>query len=67
MEIILGAMVTAFGSVIVALLNRQRKTIDKELRPNGGSSFRDLVDTMATSVMRIEEKLDQHIRSHNDS
>ena len=32
-------------------------TVEAQMRPNGGSSLRDAIDNMASSISRIDERL----------
>lgn len=46
---------------IVARLER----IEKEVRPNGGTSMRDTVGDIQAAVDRVEATLERHIVSHS--
>lgn len=40
------------------------KAIEKELKPNGGSSMRDAIGRVEQRLAAVETRLDDHVRSH---
>jgi len=69
-EVVMAAMITAVGVIIVALINkmsnrtakleRQSKDIHHEIKRNGGSSMKDGVDDMQHSLAEVLHKQDIH-------
>lgn len=57
---ILGVVV----AVVVFLVDSRVNRMYRELKPNGGASFRDAVDRQAAALDRIERKIDGHIQWH---
>ncbi len=41
------------------------RRIEKELQPNHGTSLRDAVDKAVTLATALEQRLEDHIRTHN--
>ena len=69
-EVVMAALLTVIGGIIVALINkmgnrtakleRQSKEIHYEVKNNGGSSMKDGVDEMKTSLEEVLHKQDIH-------
>ena len=69
-EVVMAALLTVIGGIIVALINkvghrtarleRQSKEIRSEVKRNGGSSMKDGVDEMKDSLEEVLHKQDIH-------
>ena len=47
-------------------LIRAQTALNKEFKPNGGKSTRDIIDRIETDLRDIRVKLDDHIEWHLD-
>lgn len=60
MEILAGALIAGVSAVLVAWLNNRRgKATLAELRPNGGTSMRDLLDRVAEKQLTGESTINK--------
>lgn len=60
-DLVTVAIVTAVGSVLVALIQRGHKRNSQEHQENAGR-----LDSILVATGRIEEKIDEHIQAHKD-
>jgi hypothetical protein len=59
--------ILAVGSMVLAALIwiiRAQLSMEKQFKPNGGSSLRDSIDRLERNDNYLRDRLDQHIDQH---
>jgi hypothetical protein len=68
---IIGIVVGLFAILTAVLgglawLIRAQQAMQKEFKPNGGSSTRDSLNRIESDIRNVQDKLDDHINWHMD-
>ena len=61
------AIISIFGfafSALIFVIDARINRITKEMKPNGGTSMRDVLDRIEKQNEKLEEQFDHHITWH---
>jgi hypothetical protein len=61
------AVISIFGfafSALIFVIDARINRITREMKPNGGTSMRDVLDRIEKQNAKLEEQLDHHITWH---
>ena len=61
------AVLSIFGfafSVLIFVIDARINRITREMKPNGGTSMRDVLDRIEKQNEKLEEQFDHHITWH---
>ncbi len=61
------AVISIFGfafSALIFVIDARINRITREMKPNGGTSMRDVLDRIEKQNEKLEEQLDHHITWH---
>jgi len=61
------AVISIFGfafSALIFVIDARINRITKEMKPNGGTSMRDVLDRIEKQNEKLEEQFDHHITWH---
>lgn len=63
-ELLTAIMIATAGLGALMWLVRSQLAMQREFRPNGGSSTRDALDRIERKLDNVERKVDDHINWH---
>ena len=61
------AVISIFGfafSALIFVIDARINRITREMKPNGGTSMRDVLDRIEKQNQKLEEQFDHHIEWH---
>lgn len=60
-------VILIFSAILAGILwmIRAQNAIQREFRPNGGSSMKDAVNRIEKDIRDVRSRVDQHIDNHN--